>query len=46
MPETCQWFLRCDRVADGTVDHPVLGPVPTCNRCAEVLSLSLEITNG
>lgn len=30
----CQWFLRCDNAATGTTPHPVLGDVPTCDRCA------------
>jgi hypothetical protein len=29
----CQWFLLCDRPATGTTPHPVLGSVPTCDRC-------------
>lgn len=32
--EVCQWFLLCDNDADGVVEHPVLGDVPTCRRCA------------
>ena len=30
----CGQFALCDRIADGYVEHPVLGPVPTCRRCA------------
>lgn len=30
---TCQWFARCDRPATGTTAHPILGQVPTCDRC-------------
>ena len=33
-PYGCEWFLRCDNVADRLVDHPLLGGVPTCERCA------------
>jgi|HubBroStandDraft_6_1064221.scaffolds.fasta_scaffold27386_9 hypothetical protein len=29
----CQWFLRCQNAATGTTPHPVLGAVPTCDRC-------------
>ena len=29
----CQWFLLCDQTATGTTPHPVMGPVPTCDRC-------------
>lgn len=31
---TCKWFARCGRSATGTTPHPVLGAVPTCDRCA------------
>jgi hypothetical protein len=31
----CQWFALCDREATGTTSHPILGEVPTCDRCAE-----------
>ena len=31
----CQWFARCDRFAVTTVQHPVLGDVPCCERCAK-----------
>ncbi len=30
----CQWFARCDNYATGLTSHPVLGVVPTCDRCA------------
>ena len=29
----CQWFLKCLNPANGLRDHPVLGPVPICQRC-------------
>jgi hypothetical protein len=29
----CHWFLKCTRNARNLTDHPVLGPVPTCDRC-------------
>lgn len=29
----CGWFLNCGRPATGTTPHPVLGEVPTCDRC-------------
>src|SRR5262245_22634638 len=32
---TCAWFAGCDRPATGTTPHPVLGDVPTCDRCHE-----------
>lgn len=31
---TCAWFALCANDADGVVDHPILGQVPTCTRCA------------
>ena len=34
-PMMCQWFALCDRFATREVSHPVLGSVPTCERCAE-----------
>lgn len=30
----CEWFALCENPATGTIDHPILGPVPTCDRCA------------
>lgn len=33
----CEYFALCDNPADGTVDHPILGTVPTCNRCATMM---------
>jgi hypothetical protein len=38
----CQWFLLCDHEAAGTVSHPILGDVPTCQRCADKHELFLE----
>lgn len=31
---TCEWYVLCDKKADGIVHHPILGEVPTCQRCA------------
>jgi hypothetical protein len=31
----CEWFALCDRPAAGTTAHPILGAVPTCDRCNE-----------
>lgn len=31
----CLWFARCDRAAVMLLDHPILGQVPTCQRCAD-----------
>jgi hypothetical protein len=33
MTTICRWFLKCGRPATGTTPHPVLGDVPTCDRC-------------
>lgn len=32
-PQTCGWFAACDRQAASTVNHPVHGDVPICDRC-------------
>jgi hypothetical protein len=29
----CQWFLNCTREATTTAPHPILGDVPTCQKC-------------
>jgi hypothetical protein len=34
---TCSWFLLCENPATMTKPHPVLGPVPICDRCAAKL---------
>lgn len=39
---TCEWFLLCENPAQGVVNHPFLGDVPTCQRCAEKLGLEFE----
>jgi hypothetical protein len=36
----CEWFALCDHVAAGVVSHPILGDVPTCQRCADKLGLT------
>lgn len=30
----CEWFILCERPATGLTPHPVLGQVPTCDKCA------------
>lgn len=37
-PVMCQWFARCPYEATGYVFHPILGPVPTCDRCERFAS--------
>jgi hypothetical protein len=32
--QMCEWFLLCDRPATVFVEHPIIGPVPTCAKCA------------
>lgn len=39
--QLCEWFLWCMNEAVGTVKHPLLGDVPTCQRCADKLDLDL-----
>lgn len=29
----CYWFAGCVRPARGLTPHPVLGDLPTCDRC-------------
>jgi hypothetical protein len=38
----CEWFALCENPATGLVAHPVLGHVPTCQRCADRFNLTLE----
>ncbi|MHB8538168.1 MAG: JAB domain-containing protein [Candidatus Dormibacteria bacterium] len=40
----CRWFLRCGRPATGMTPHPILGDVPTCDRCAAFASEDLPRT--
>lgn len=40
---TCEWFARCGNPAAGLVHHPVLGYVPTCQRCTDKLGLALLV---
>jgi hypothetical protein len=42
----CEWFALCDHPAAGVVKHPVLGDVPTCERCASQHGLTLEQRGG
>lgn len=38
----CEWFVKCIREAAGVVHHPVIGNVPTCRECADLLGLDLQ----
>lgn len=31
----CDWYALCDNAPVGVVDHPILGKVPTCQRCVD-----------
>jgi hypothetical protein len=42
-PQVCMWFRDCANAAAGTVTHPILGEVPTCQRCATKLDLELKL---
>jgi hypothetical protein len=39
----CQWFALCTNLTDQCVSHPVLGDVPTCERCAAKLGLNRRL---
>jgi hypothetical protein len=41
MTFACLWFATCDRAADGLRTHPVLGQVPSCERCARAVDAPL-----
>lgn len=32
--DSCEWFALCENTPTGSTSHPVLGDVPTCDRCA------------
>lgn len=38
----CNWYAMCDIEPVGVVQHPILGLVPTCQRCAGKHSLVFE----
>ena len=35
----CEWFARCTNLTSLAASHPVLGPVPICERCAAKLDI-------
>lgn len=37
----CDWYVDCNNTPTGTVKHPILGHVPTCERCADKHDLLL-----
>jgi hypothetical protein len=38
----CDYFVACERPAEGVVRHEVAGLVPTCARCAELAGMDLQ----
>ena len=40
MITACEWFARCENETAYYVEHPVLGPVPCCERCATLLDIT------
>lgn len=34
----CHWFSRCVNPATALEPHPVLGPLPICQRCKDVIA--------
>lgn len=36
---TCEWFALCANQTSQAADHPILGPVPICERCATKLGV-------
>lgn len=40
--QRCEYFALCDRPAEGTVAHPILGDVPCCQRCADRVEVELQ----
>lgn len=38
----CRYFALCDHDAVGTYPHPILGAVPTCQRCADRVGVTLD----
>jgi hypothetical protein len=35
----CEWFAMCKNEATTNVPHPILGTVPTCDRCCTKMDL-------
>jgi len=35
--QLCEWFGLCHNTAIGTKLHPILGPVPICVSCYELM---------
>jgi hypothetical protein len=37
----CEWFALCDNPAEGIRVHLILGDIPICTRCAELVGAPL-----
>lgn len=42
----CEWFALCTNTADGLTQHPILGYVPICFRCAKIAGLTTDEPRG
>lgn len=36
----CEWFAKCANTTEHATEHPVLGFVPICHRCAAVARIT------
>lgn len=39
----CDYFLLCENEPDGFADNPILGPVKTCQRCADKVGVDIAV---
>jgi hypothetical protein len=42
----CAWFIACTNEAAGTLQHPILGAVPICPRCAAKVARLSQTEEG
>jgi hypothetical protein len=42
-PLLCEYFVTCERVADGMTSHPVAGEVPICGPCAALAGVERSV---
>lgn len=38
---TCEWFALCTNQTTQGIDHPILGVVPCCERCRNMLDMTI-----
>lgn len=38
----CEYYALCTNQAEGVIEHPILGNVPACKRCADKHDLTLK----